>query len=146
MKKITKIIGGYILLTMTALYAHCQVPCGIYGDHDRVKAMLEDASTVAKAVTQINELSEKTDAQSANQLVRWVNNKESHAEKIISTISNYFLTQRVKSKQSDYKERLVLHHAVILAAMKAKQTVSVENAHKLTEAIQAIESYYLPVE
>lgn len=34
-------------------------------------------------------------------------NKESHAQNIIVTISEYFLTQRVKSSQEDYKEQLV---------------------------------------
>lgn len=30
-------------------FAHCQVPCGIYDDHARVAAMLEDAATVEKS-------------------------------------------------------------------------------------------------
>jgi nickel superoxide dismutase len=47
----------------------------------------------------IAELAGKSDAQSQNQLVRWVMNKENHAQKIISTISDYFLTQRVKLTQ-----------------------------------------------
>ena len=66
--------------------------------------MLEDASTVEKATNQIITLSNDIDSkqestpitQNYNQLVRWVNNKEIHAEKIISTIANYFLTQRIK--------------------------------------------------
>ena len=65
----------------------------------------------------IAELAGKTDAQSQNQLVRWVVKKENHAQKIISTISDYFLTQRVKASQKDYVERLKKHHAVIVAAM-----------------------------
>ena len=72
--------------------SHCQVPCGIYNDHARIQAMLEDAATVVKAVSQIDELSGKTDPQSKNQLVRWVVNKEKHADNVIGTIANYFLT------------------------------------------------------
>jgi len=82
--------------------AHCQVPCGIFDDYARVERMLEYAVTVDKATDLINELSDKTDAQSQNQLVRWVINKEEHAEEIISIISTYFLAQRVKSSQEDY--------------------------------------------
>ncbi|MGD8467739.1 MAG: superoxide dismutase [Ni] [Desulfobacterales bacterium] len=39
-------------------------------------------------------------------------NKEKHAQQIISTISDYFLTQRVKPSQKDYTERLLKHHRV----------------------------------
>jgi len=122
--------------------AHCQVPCGIYDDYARVLAMLEDVTTIEKSIVSIKELSGKKDAQSKNQLVRWVNTKEMHAEKIISTISNYFLTQRVKPSQEDYLQRLKKHHAVILNAMKAKQTVSAEVAAELKKNVEALVPYY----
>lgn len=129
------------LLPATSL-SHCQVPCGIYDDAARISAMLEDAVTVAKAVTKLDELEGKHDTQSTNQKVRWVMNKESHAQKIIETMADYFLTQRVKPSQEDYAERLAKHHAVILAAMKAKQQSSAESAAALTKAIEAISPYY----
>ena len=126
--------------------AHCQIPCGIYDDHARVKAMLEDAATVAKAAKLIGELAGKPDAQSQNQLVRWVVNKETHAQNIIATISDYFLTQRVKSSQKDYVERLKKHHAVIVAAMKAKQNADAKYADALKASIEALAPYYPPHE
>lgn len=135
------ILSGLILLPLQAS-AHCQIPCGIYDDHARVQAMLEDGATVEKSVKLINELAGKSDAQSQNQLVRWVMNKEKHAQNIISTISDYFLTQRVKTSQEDYAERLARHHAVIVAAMKAKQNGDAQHAAALTESIKALESYY----
>ena len=76
--------------------AHCQVPCGIYGDHARVDALLEDATTVDKAMAQIRELAGKADAQSLNQATRWVLTKEEHAQRLQDTIAAYFLAQRVK--------------------------------------------------
>lgn len=124
------------------VFAHCQIPCGIYDDHARVAAMLEDAATVEKSVTLINELAGKSDAQSQNQLVRWIMNKEEHAQKIISTISDYFLTQRVKSSQEDYTERLKKHHAVIVAAMKAKQSSDMASVTALKESIMDLVPYY----
>ncbi len=135
-----------ILLSITFANAHCQVPCGIYDDNARVQSMLEDAATVTKAVTMIIELAGKTDAQSGNQRVRWVSNKESHAQKIISTIADYFLTQRVKTDMADYTERLKRHHAVIVLAMKTKQNSTAGDANALTEAIEALAAYYPPAE
>ena len=122
--------------------AHCQVPCGIYNDGARVESMLEDAATVAKADKMLAELAGKTDAQSINQSTRWVLNKEKHAQSIIDTISDYFLTQRVKPEQEDYKERLVKHHTVIVAAMKAKQNADGTYATTLAESIEALTAYY----
>ncbi len=135
-------IAGSILILPQAADAHCQIPCGIYDDHMRVKLMLEDAATVEKSAKLIAELAGKTDAQSQNQLVRWVMNKETHAQKIISTISDYFLTQRVKNSQKDYVERLKKHHAVIIAAMQAKQNADVKYAQALAKSIEAVSAYY----
>ena len=130
-----------MLLAQNAL-AHCQIPCGIYDDHARVASMLEDVATIRKAVAQIAELSGKTDPQSQNQLVRWVVNKETHAQNIIDSISDYFLTQRVKASQDDYSERLANHHAVIVAAMKAKQNASADVVDALQSAVEAVAPYY----
>lgn len=136
------VLAASVLLFSQLSYAHCQIPCGIYDDNARVVAMLEDAATVEKSMKLIAELSGKTDAQSQNQLVRWVMNKEKHAQYIISTISDYFLTQRVKSEQKDYTERLIKHHAVIVAAMKAKQNADLSYVKPLKASIEALLPYY----
>ncbi len=140
----------YITLTLFAVGvlsiqtagAHCQIPCGIYDDHARVHAMLEDAQTIEKSMKLIAQLAGKTDAQCQNQLVRWVMNKEKHAQNIISTISDYFLTQRVKADQPDYVDRLKKHHAVIVNAMKAKQNSDLKYVEALKESIEALMPFY----
>lgn len=143
----TKIIQfGVYFLTLCLLgsysFGHCQVPCGIYDDASRVQQMLEDVLTIDKAIHQIIELNDKSDAQSAQQLVRWVNNKEVHADKIISTISNYFLTQRVKPSSEDYLLRLSEHHRVILLSMKVKQKADAKITKDLRQAVEALSKYY----
>ena len=139
---ITFTVVGSVLFLKQPVYGHCQVPCGIYNDHARVQSMLEDAATVEKSDKLIAELAGKSDAYSQNQLVRWVMNKENHAQKIIATISDYFLTQRVKPDQKDYAERLLKHHAVIIAAMKTKQNPDVKYVKTLRESIEALLVYY----
>ena len=135
------VIGCYLAAPQSVL-AHCQVPCGIYDDHARVQSMLENAATVRKAVKMMVELAGKSDAQSQNQMVRWVVNKEDHAQKIISTISDYFMTQRIKPDQKDYSARLIKHHSVIVAAMKAKQNADLKYAKILEDSIGALAIYY----
>lgn len=142
MPLITFTIIGSVLFLQQQAHAHCQIPCGIYDDHARVQSMLEDTATVEKSVKLIAELANKADAQSQNQLVRWVMNKEKHAQQIISTISDYFLTQRVKPSQKDYTERLLKHHAVIIAAMKVKQNTDMKYVKTLLESVEALLPYY----
>ena len=136
------VVAGVSVIMSPQVWAHCQIPCGIYDDHARVQSMLEDAATVDKSAKAIAELAGESDAQSQNQLVRWVMNKETHAQNVIDTISDYFLTQRVKTSQEDYTERLVKHHAVIVAAMKAKQNADKKYAEELQKSIEVLAPYY----
>jgi len=75
-------------------------------------------------------------------MVRWIVNKEKHAENIIVTISDYFLTQRAKESQKDYEQRLIKHHRVITGAMKVKQTTDMKNVEELIKNIEALREYY----
>ena len=130
------------LLSTNWLSAHCQVPCGVYGDSARFTQMLEDQTTIAKAISQINDLAGKKDAQSSNQLARWVATKEDHASKIQKIIAEYFLTQRIKSSSDKYEELLKGAHSVMVAAMKCKQGTDSKNADALKSAIEAFQAVY----
>jgi nickel superoxide dismutase len=137
------------LLGMSTASAHCQVPCGIYDDHARIHAMTEDATTIAKATDQIAELSGKKDAQSANQIVRWIQTKEDHASHIIEVVSTYFLTQKIKPADpgnaaawKTYISKLTACHQVMRAAMATKQRVNPDAAAKLQTAIDQLKSLY----
>jgi nickel superoxide dismutase len=128
--------------------AHCEVPCGIYDDHARIRQMLEDTSTIEKAVAQIAALAGQHDAQAFNQAARWVATKEDHATNIQHTIAQYFLCQRVKAVPAgsdgygEYVKKLAEHHRVMVAAMKTKQTVDPERVADLRAAIEVIAVYY----
>lgn len=144
----TKIIPPALIALLLALgiqpraAAHCEVPCGIYADQQRFEAMLEDHLTVRKAMEQINELAGKDDAQSMNQLARWVSTKESHATQTQHVIAQYFMTQRIKPDDPKYVEKLTTAHAVMIAAMKCKQTVDTAGADTLRESILAFHKAY----
>lgn len=128
--------------------AHCQVPCGIYDDAARITRLREDTATIAKAITNINELAGKHDAQALNQAVRWINTKEEHASHIIEVVSLYFLAQKVKPVAPDaegydgYLKSLADHHAVMVAAMKAKQSPDAAAADALSHQIDALAKHY----
>jgi len=131
---------------------HCQVPCGIFDDPKLVTEIKEACATIRKAMVKVVELSAKMDAQNFNQMTRWVNTKEEHCSKIITLVGEYCLCQRVKTKgvfatDKDYVDALKAHHAVMVAAMKAKQSVDAGTAcHALEHAVDDFSKMYLPVE
>tara|TARA_B100000927_G_C16223105_1_gene372300 strand:- start:146 stop:643 length:498 start_codon:yes stop_codon:yes gene_type:complete len=138
-----------ILFVLSAkIYGHCQVPCGIYDDAVRIVQIEEDIKTIRKAMNKINDLTGNSDAQSLNQISRWVNTKEDHAQNAQETVLNYFLAQRVKTKEKGNKDRqkyvdqtLTLHQ-LIVKLMKCKQTVDQRNCSDAYELLDKFTNLY----
>lgn len=130
------------LLPTHSLIAHCEVPCGIYDDEARFKEMMEHQTTIAKAITNINDLADTHDPNEHNQLARWITTKEDHATKTQHIISQYFMTQRIKSDDPEYVEKLKAAHAVLVDAMKCKQAADPATAEALSESIHEFQHAY----
>lgn len=132
MKTILMLTGSFLLVLTSAgaARAHCEIPCGIYGDELRFELMAEHITTIEKSMKLIRELSAaKADSVDANQLIRWVVNKEDHANQLQNIVSQYFMHQRIKpadpkdkAAYRKYVRQLTLAHRLLVAAMKAKQT------------------------
>ena len=136
LKSLAAVLALALVQIPTEAGAHCQVPCGIYGDQMRFEAMLEDQGTIAKADAEIARISgEAASALNTNQAARWVVTKEQHAQKIQDTIAAYFMAQRIKADGENYAAKLQAAHKVMTAAMKAKQDPSGEVAEALKAAI-----------
>ena len=130
------------LFAASGVFAHCEIPCGIYGDDMRFEMMGEHIRTIEKSMNMIVSISGggKTDN---NQLIRWVMNKEDHAGELQHIITQYFLTQRVKPVGEEeaeayqtYVHKLNLLHEMLVFSMKAKQSTDlgiVEHLESLLE-------------
>jgi nickel superoxide dismutase len=146
---ITLALMFFALLAVPLLaHAHCEIPCGIYGDENRFQDMREDIATIEKAMKQIAELS-AAGQKNYNQLVRWINNKEIHATKLQETIWQYFLTQRVKPVAKGdpaygaYLQKLELLHLLSVYAMKSKQGIDLKVVKKLKELVHQFQHLYM---
>ena len=136
------VLTGLLVVAFAAqAQAHCELPCGIYGDQMRIRMMEEDLVTVEKSMRLIKEL-QGAEEINYNQLVRWVTNKESHANKIQEVVSQYFLTQRIKEKDQDYDKKLQLLHQMLVSAMRCKQTTDQEHVDDLRKLIHDFETLY----
>lgn len=141
MKKLFTALSLTALLTASA-FAHCQIPCGIYDDAARIAAMKEHVTTIEKSMKEIAVL--KLDsAQNINQLTRWVNNKESHADQLTEIVTYYFLAQRIKPDAEEYVSKLKTLHSIMMETMKSKQTVDLKHVKKLRSLISEFEHLYL---
>ena len=154
MKNIAKtaIVGtGAFMVSLffaSIAFSHCEIPCGIYDDKARIALMQEHSRTIEKSMDTIAKLKNEG-AENKNQLVRWINNKELHADKIQKIAYQYFMTQRIKpvakEKSEEYKSyitQLTAMHEVLISAMKCKQTVDTDNVEKLRKAIKKFSHDY----
>jgi nickel superoxide dismutase len=154
MKK--RITGRVVLLAVLVVgvvfgslaYSHCQIPCGIYDDDMRLKQIAEHITTIEKSMKLIEELMEE-EPPNANQVVRWVNNKEDHANELSEIVTYYFMAQRIKippagdtKANSAYVKKLTLLHQMLVYSMKAKQTTDLSNVHQLRHLLEDFKKAY----
>ncbi len=150
MKKIIRIIGVIVLAGFLNIQAsaHCEVPCGIYNDHLRIELIKEHIQTIEKAMIQIQTLSAEENV-NYNQLVRWIETKEHHANLIQEIVEQYFMTQRIKPVDPEdveaynkYISQITVLHKLLIFSMKAKQTTEVEFVIKLQMSTEEFEMVY----
>ena len=125
---------------------HCQIPCGIYGDKMRISMLMEDAATIEKGMKMLAEF-DKEESPSKNQIVRWVMNKDTHAQAIQDQVAAYWLAQRIKApkegSKDKYHKQLELMHGITVAAMKCKQTADTAHVDKMKKlAIEFSGTYF----
>ena len=132
----TTIAVLFIAATST-VNAHCQVPCGIYDDQMRIHMMEEHVTTIEKAMKQI------AANENQNQTVRWVTNKEKHADELTDIVTYYFMAQRIKPDMEQYEDHLKTLHQILIYSMKSKQTTDLANVEKLNGLIHHFAHSYL---
>lgn len=144
-----RLLAAILLMGSATLFAHCQIPCGIYDDALRTSMIYEDLKTIDKSIDMIRKLSEEKKID-FNQLVRWVNNKETHAQKIQNAVAEYFMAQRiVPVKEGEegyalYLRRITLLHQMLVDAMKTKQNVDPAITERMRNTWKLFEKAYPP--
>ena len=146
---VTFIFLAAALGTAVPAAAHCQIPCGIFDDELQVQFMEQDITTIEKSMTQIIALG-KASPVDYNQLVRWVMNKEEHAQKLQDSVTAYFMAQRIKpavdhddqKAMNEYIHKLAILHAIQIHAMKAKQSTNLDEIATLRKLVTEFRKAY----
>jgi len=110
--------------------------------------MTEHITTIEKSMKMITLLSD-ADKPNMNQIVRWIQNKEEHADELGHIVTYYFMAQRVKPTQktegkayNEYVKKLVLLHKMLVSSMKSKQTTDLANVEKLRSLLTEFQVAY----
>ena len=149
---VKKLVFGSILALAVVFasmaHSHCQIPCGIYDDQMRFDMIAEHITTIEKSMKLVTELSGQ-DKPNMNQIVRWVHNKDEHADEISHIIAYYFMAQRLKlppksdvKAYNEYVKTLTLLHEMLVYTMKAKQTTDLANVEKLISLLTKFRDAY----
>ncbi|MDX9753296.1 MAG: superoxide dismutase [Ni] [bacterium] len=152
-----KWIAGFTVVAVLSVFSiysvntfsHCQIPCGIFGDDLRFSLLAEHLVTIEKSMKQIEELSAGDTAKNTNQIVRWVQNKENHADEFTEIVTAYFMAQRVKpADESDaaafkaYTQQIILLHKMVVGATKCKQTTDVAHVEAMEKLVEEFHALY----
>jgi nickel superoxide dismutase len=137
-----------VLIIGSVVYSHCQLPCGIYDDDARFNMIAENITTIEKSMNMINQLSGEQKP-NMNQIVRWVQNKDTHADELSEVVTYYFMTQRITPVEKtdaqayeNYITKLTLLHKMLISAMKSKQTTDLSFPKQLTELMTDFKKAY----
>ena len=130
-----------VALLPVLVHAHCQVPCGVYTDEMRFGMIEEDLQTIEKAMTKISDASASAAPDHAL-ITRWTITKEEHASKIQDIVSVYFMTQRIKPDAPQYQAKIATLHAMLISAMKCKQTLDASHVKESRRLAAAFHDLY----
>jgi len=130
----------FLLLVPATAFSHCEIPCSIYDDGMRIKMLNEHITTIEKSIKKIQELEKKGD--NSNQLVRWITNKDDHANQLQEIVTQYFMTQRIKTDAKNYDKKIKALHQMLIYSMKCKQTTDLANVDKLKQLVTDFEKLY----
>jgi len=141
MKKLTltSILIAMFLLPAATVFSHCEIPCGIYDDTMRIQMIREHILTIEKSIKTLQSL-EKDD--NANQVIRWVMNKDDHANQLQEIVTQYFMTQRVRADAKNYAKKIKTLHLMLIYSMKCKQTLDLSHVVKLKSLVTDFEKLY----
>jgi nickel superoxide dismutase len=147
-KSITLVVLVLVVAVASMVYSHCQIPCGIYNDPARFDMIAEHITTIEKSMKQITSLSKQNNPD-MNQIVRWVQNKEKHADEMSHIVTYYFMAQRIKPASNtnnkayqEYIRKLTLLHEMLVYSMKTRQTTDLSNVEKLKTLLAEFRTVY----
>lgn len=122
------------------VYAHCDVPCGIY-ETDSMRHAAETCLRMIEKIEALGELDDDDTEQMAN-FVRMVNTKEEHAQKVKNEAyvlwSDYFKPEHLEQFPNIHD----IFWQVTKAASEVKHSVNKDTCQRLLERVAEAEKLF----
>jgi nickel superoxide dismutase len=129
-----KFASIFNLLPTKTVYAHCDIPCGIYDPHNAQLA----AHTVIRMTELLGLIKRGDELKAEHDVSRVTHVKEDHAsllEKELFTLRpDYFKEEQMK----EYKNLQDLFYSALETNAKARQGIDMESAKKTLETVMQI--------
>jgi len=120
------------------VYAHCDLPCGIY----ETDTMTHATATCAKMVEKILSYGEIDSIEKNNNFIRAIQIKEEHAQKVKDQLyilwSDYFKPEHLEK----FPDLHTIFWQTVKQASAVKQHVSEEECKKLTVMVEKIAAMF----
>lgn len=124
----------------TALFGHCQMPCGIYHDEVVFGRFDEYVETMYKAMDEVQTNPFST-AQEKMNFTRWVDLKERYSNEMTTLFTEYFLQQRLKPENPQIDSLLKNSHRILIDLMKIKQKSDKATVDTFTEDLKVFKEH-----
>jgi nickel superoxide dismutase len=133
MKMIFKMMGLMSLIFFkVTLFAHCQMPCGIYHDEIVFDQIDQYTETMFKGISVINQI-KINNMHDQNDAVRWIVEKEKESNEIANLITVYFLQQKIKPGEPDTAQKLASAHRLLFFLVAIKQNTDLKFVKEFNE-------------
>lgn len=123
----------------STVYAHCDVPCGIY----ETDTMIHAAETCRVMVEKAQALGDIDGMEHQNQFIRIVQTKEKHAERVKHEVAilwgDYFKPEHLE-KYPDLHDKV---WTTLKQASKVKQTMSLDECATLQQKVAELAEIFI---
>lgn len=124
-KKVFTLIFATVL-TGGKLFAHCQMPCGIYHDEIPYNRINQYVETIYKGISILDD-NKFASIKEKNEYVRWIIQKDTSSDEVAAIITKYFLQQKIKPDEPDSVKKLVSAHKLLFGLVEIKQNINIES-------------------
>ena len=124
------------------LYAHCQMPCGVYHDQMIYDKIDEYYETMYKCVAAMNNNEFKTVTEK-NQFIRWVMTKDRMSDEVAEIITAYFLQQKIEPT-ADNADMVASLHKILFLLPAIKQNADLKMIKQFGDEWDHFKSLFHP--
>lgn len=121
-------------LPAKTVYAHCDIPCGIYDPHNAQMA----AHTIIRMTQLLSEVKRDNETKAEHDIARLTRVKEDHGELVeheLGTLENdYFKDEHFK----EFPELAELIKSAVKLSIKVRQNIDMDAADQLLETVMKV--------